>query len=37
MDPDVWAGFLCLVDNLKEFASGEALLAEKAGEESAVF
>lgn len=27
----MWAGFLGLVDSLKEFASGEALLAEKAG------
>lgn len=26
MDPDVWAGFLWLVDGLKESASAEALL-----------
>ena len=27
----MWAGFLCLLHSLEEFASGEALLAEKAG------
>lgn len=32
MDPNLWAGFLSFVDSLQEFAGGEALLAEKAGE-----